>query len=134
MWLGSIVFFSFFIAPALIRVLGAQEGGRAVRALFPRYHAVGIVCGAALAAVSLVRGLAWSWYGMAPLGLGLFAGLTLLAVASRQWLTPAMYRACDAGLPAKPRFDRLHRLSGLVNSLAMMLLLAYVAWMGARGW
>ena len=35
---GGIVFFSFVAAPIIFRVLGAEAGGRFVRALFPRYY------------------------------------------------------------------------------------------------
>ena len=45
-WVGSILFFSFGVAPVIFRVLGAEAGGRFVRALFPRYYAWGAVSGA----------------------------------------------------------------------------------------
>src|SRR5437764_14086099 len=45
-WVGSILFFSFVVAPVIFPVLGAQAGGRFVRALFPRYYAWGAISGA----------------------------------------------------------------------------------------
>ncbi len=36
-WVGSILFFSFGVAPIVFPVLGAESGGKFVRALFPRY-------------------------------------------------------------------------------------------------
>ena len=35
-WVGSILFFSFGVAPIIFPVLGAEAGGKFVRALFPR--------------------------------------------------------------------------------------------------
>ena len=54
-WVGSILFFSFGVAPIIFGVLGEQTGGKFVRALFPRYYLwarsrrdrVAGVCGAA---------------------------------------------------------------------------------------
>ena len=45
-WVGSILFFSFGVAPIIFRVLGEQAGGKFVRALFPRYYLWGAIAGA----------------------------------------------------------------------------------------
>ena len=45
-WVGSILFFSFAVAPVIFTVLGPEAGGRFVRALFPRYYAWGAIAGA----------------------------------------------------------------------------------------
>ena len=45
-WVGSILFFSFGVAPIIFRVLGEQTGGKFVRALFPRYYLWGAIAGA----------------------------------------------------------------------------------------
>jgi hypothetical protein len=38
-WVGSILFFSFGVAPIIFTVLGSEHGGKFVRALFPTYYA-----------------------------------------------------------------------------------------------
>ena len=53
MWLGSIIFFSFFAAPAVFRVLDRQQAGEVVGAIFPKYYAVGYTC-SVLAAGTLI--------------------------------------------------------------------------------
>src|SRR5262249_43934015 len=45
-WIGSILFFSFGVAPIIFKVLGTEMGGRFVRALFPRYYTWGVISGA----------------------------------------------------------------------------------------
>ncbi len=53
MWIGSIIFFSFFAAPAVFRVLDRQQAGEVVGAIFPKYYAVGYTC-SVLAAGTLI--------------------------------------------------------------------------------
>ena len=40
LWLGAVVFFSFFVAPTLFRKLGPETAGQAVRAVFPNPDAI----------------------------------------------------------------------------------------------
>src|SRR6185312_7701854 len=54
-WVGSILFFSFAVAPIIFRVLGAESGGKFVRALFPRYYLWGVIC-CAVALPALICG------------------------------------------------------------------------------
>src|SRR5437763_326063 len=44
-WVGSVLFFTFGVAPIIFRSLGADAGGKFVRALFPRYYAWGYTSG-----------------------------------------------------------------------------------------
>lgn len=43
-WLGSIIFFSFIIAPQIFKVLPRFEAAKLQNHLFPFYYSVGIVC------------------------------------------------------------------------------------------
>ena len=52
-WMGSIIFFSFFAAPAVFRVLDRQQAGEVVGAIFPKYYAIGYIC-CVLAAATLI--------------------------------------------------------------------------------
>jgi uncharacterized membrane protein len=53
MWMGSIIFFSFFTAPAVFRLLDRQKAGEVVGAIFPKYYGVGYIC-SVLAAATLM--------------------------------------------------------------------------------
>ena len=45
-WLGSIIFFSFFVAPVVFKTLDREKAGEIVGIIFPRYYKLGYVCGA----------------------------------------------------------------------------------------
>jgi hypothetical protein len=132
-WAGAIIFFSFFTAPVLFGVLGKDGAGKVVRALFPRYYLLGVLCGAVLVMVQIGRGVLWYWGGMIKPAIVLFSILTLLSLYARQVLTPAVNIARDAGTAGKPRFDALHRRSLMLNGFVLLLLLLYLVWMAVRG-
>ena len=133
-WLGSLLFFSLIAAPALFRALGKQDAGAAVRTIFPGYYLAGIVSGLVLLGVVAARGTLWGWTGMQPVSFGLFLILTSIVVASRQVLVPAINRARTGGAPTESRFQRLHRISVLLNLFVTLILLMYVFWMASRGY
>ena len=44
-WVGSIVFFSFFTAPVIFKLLDREKAGEVVAVIFPRYYFFGLcVC------------------------------------------------------------------------------------------
>ena len=43
-WVGSIVFFSFFTAPVIFKLLDREKAGEVVGVIFPRYYFLGYVC------------------------------------------------------------------------------------------
>ena len=52
-WIGSIIFFSFFTAPVIFKLLDREKAGEVVGIIFPRYYFLGYVC-AALSLSSLL--------------------------------------------------------------------------------
>jgi Domain of unknown function (DUF4149) len=124
---GGMTFFSTVLAPLVFTKLPSETAGAFIREVFPWYYlALGIT--ALLALLFLLpgigRGLAW------PAAL---AALTLAGfVVARQVLMPRINRARDrrtAGDPgAGRRFQRLHRVSVLINGLQWLALLAAL-WM-----
>lgn len=121
-WVGSILFFSFAVAPLIFKVLGAEAGARFVRALFPRYYAWGAIAGAialpAYVAVPLCypeyRG---PWVGVQAM---LLLGCILVMLYAGNSLTPAINAARDAGPGSNDRFERLHRRSVWLNGLVLV--------------
>jgi hypothetical protein len=134
LWLGSVVFFSFFTAPVLFRVFGVEQAGRAVRTIFPRYYLLGLICGVILCVVSAARGLMWTWNGMILPSLVLFVVLTAVIVYARQSLTPRINAARDAGEARRAEFTGLHKRSVRLNGFVLVLLFLYLVWIAARGW
>jgi hypothetical protein len=116
LWLGSIVFFSFFVAPVLFRLLKAPDAASVVRTIFPSYYLLGIICGLILCALLLLR---QDWLGLAGV---LF--LTLVDLYCRQLLTPRINQARDAK-DREPEFNRMHCLSVQLNGLVLLGLVGF---------
>jgi len=123
LWVGAIVFQSFFVAPAVFRELDEEGARRFLRAVFARFFRLGLVCAAVMiagAAVALTTG--------AVPGAGwLLAGAIGIAVADAVCLrlVPSINAARDAGPPAAARFRRLHGLSVALT----LVMLALGIWM-----
>ena len=43
-WVGSIIFFSFFTAPVIFKLLDREKAGEVVGVIFPKYYFLGYVC------------------------------------------------------------------------------------------
>ena len=109
---GGMTFFSAVVAPLVFVKLPAATAGGFIRELFPWYYLT-------LGAVSLIATLALLGAGRSSAAL--LAGVTVLGfVVARQWLMPAINAARDAKQPQ--RFNRLHRLSVIINGLQWLLL------------
>lgn len=122
-WVGSIIFFSFVIAPTVFKVLKPEDAARLQRALFPKYYLVGIICaGIGIMCVGLL--LAERAFGKWPgvLSLLLIAGMGATDVWLRQTVVPYMAEIREqraAAVEPNPKLDEewksLHRLSVLLN-------------------
>jgi uncharacterized membrane protein len=130
-WVGSILFFSFVVAPIIFQVLGAEAGGKFVRALFPRYYAWGAISGAVALPAAVGVPLSFPEFRgplVAVQALAILAG-TLIMLYAGNSLVPALNAARDAGPAGRARFDRLQRrsvvLNGLVLSIGLGLLVAF---------
>jgi len=137
-WLGAIIFFSAFVAPVVFGQLPVAEAGKVVSVIFPRYYVLGYVAGIIAVALAvyfaIARGARGWWSGAAlllavALALTLYAGLVirprvdaLRSVSEEQNPDPAR----------KAEFDRLHRLSVILNGDVLILdLLALASTAGA---
>ena len=132
-WVGSILFFTFGVAPIVFKVLGTETGDKFVRVLFPRYFLWGAIAGAvALPSVVAVPlcypELRGPWVGVQAL---FIIAATLIMLYAGNSLTPAINAARDAGPAGQARFDQLHRrsvwLNGLVLAIGLGLLVAFAA-------
>lgn len=124
-WLGTVVSFSFVVLPAIHRFSAPGEATRLLRGLFPRYYLAGVVCGfLALALVSLARS-ADTLPVPEALRLALpVAGGLLCSLLAHYVLLPRMRESQDRH---PERYDRLHRISAMLNSTVLALLLLAVA-------
>ena len=105
-WVGAIVFQSFIVAPLVFRRLEAAQAQTFLRAVFPRFFRLGLVCG-----VLMLAGLAAAGDGIRPTWLLAAAAVMTATAAWSLVLIPSINAARDAGAAGATRFRRLHGLS-----------------------
>jgi len=117
------LFFSFGVAPIIFNVLGAEAGGKFVRALFPRYYLWGAISGAVALPSLVAVPLCYPEYRGPMVGVQALAiiGCTLIMLYAGNSLTPAINQARDAGPSGHRRFQQLHRRSVRLNALVLMV-------------
>ena len=125
-WTGTLVFFSFFAAPSIFKVLPRETAGDVVGDIFPKYWAVGYVSGilglASLLALSYIGGempaariTLFAFMTVVTLYSGLFVGTKARGV--KRELRLAQDAADKEGLRAE--FRKLHALSSILNLVVM---------------
>jgi hypothetical protein len=121
-WVGSIFFFSFFVAPVVFKTLEREKAGELVGIIFPRYYMIGYVCGVLVLVTLLLTGpetvgLKWCAWGIMMLGTA-SAGL---GVNPRAKILKEKLK--DASEVEKPdleaRFKMLHSLSVKLNAAVL---------------
>ena len=121
-WVGSIIFFSFFVAPVVFKTLEREKAGELVGIIFPRYYMIGYVCGVLVLVALLLTGpetagLKWCAWGIMMLGT-VCAGL---AVNPKARILKEKLK--DARETDKPdlvaRFKTLHSLSVKLNATVL---------------
>jgi hypothetical protein len=122
-WVGSILFFSFVVAPVIFTVLGPEAGGKFVRALFPRYYAWGAIAGAIALPAYVAVPLCYPEYRGPIIGVQamVLLGCVLAMLYAGNSLTPAINSARDSGAAGEARFRRLHRRSVRLNALVLVV-------------
>lgn len=131
-WLGGIVFFSFFTAPAVFTHLPIAEAGRVISAIFPRYYMLGYVAGT----VSLILAAYFTaargpriWWGATTVALVIALGITFYAgtvILPRVAAIRTVYEDPHPDPARKAEFDRLHRMSVTLNGAVLLLNLAAI--------
>jgi Domain of unknown function (DUF4149)/Domain of unknown function (DUF1772) len=131
-WLGGIVFFSFFTAPAVFTVLQRHEAGQLISAIFPRYYLLGYIVGT----ISLVLAIYFTavrgprvWWGCTTVALAIALGITFYAgtvILPRADALRAVTEDPNPDQVKKAEFDSLHRMSVMLNSAVLLLNLAAI--------
>lgn len=120
--LGGMVFFAACVAPLVFTRLPAEHAGRFIRAMFPIYYlyVLGLSAAAAMALIPLSLPAA-----------GLVGAVALSALWLRQVLMKTINRLSDAAQAgdagAGVKFNRMHRLSVIMNVLQMAVLAVVLA-------
>lgn len=131
-WIGSIIFFSFIVAPTIFKTLKPDDAASLIRRIFSKYYLLGILCSAAsLVSLSLMlfdRSFA-KW--PAILSLLLVAAMGATDLWLRQGVMPHMNSLRDrraalesSAQPPDPTLDHewksLHRLSVQLNVTVLL--------------
>lgn len=137
-WLGSMIFFSFAVAPAAFKVLPSQHlAGLLVGATLSRIEYLGLVAGPVLCLFVLAG---WSQTGESTLSkslrLAFLLIMTAMAGISKFAVTATMTALRDsAGSPidllpstdpARIQFDHLHHYSVILMSVCLLSGLLYL--------
>ena len=116
---GSLMFFSFVVAPLIFIKLDSASAGQFIRSIFPWYYLL-------IGALSLAAGGCFVSTRLIDFSLMLmvFAG----AIISRQVLMPKINKARDAMLSGQvteeKKFNNLHRLSVIINFVQIIIVFA----------
>jgi hypothetical protein len=131
-WLGGIVFFSFFTAPAVFTILPRPEAGQLISAIFPRYYMLGYIVGT----ISLVLAIYLTavreprmWWGGTTLALAIALGITFYAgtvILPRADALRAVNESPNPDPVKKAEFDKLHHNSVILNGTVLLLNLAAI--------
>jgi uncharacterized membrane protein len=126
-WIGSIVFFSFTVAPTVFKTLKPEDAAALIRRIFSKYYLIGIIC-SALGIVCVGLLLADRTFGKWPaiLSLLLLAGMGGTDLWLRQGVMPHMNSLRDrraaiesSGKQPDEELDKewkgLHQLSVQLN-------------------
>ena len=118
-WLGSVVFLSFVVAPASFSALGSRDqAGALVGLVLGRMHFLGIVAGLLFLTARMLRAKTFGSL-VAPAALADVL-MVLLTFASQMGVSPRMTRLkaemgsverTPAENPLRIKFDKLHRIS-----------------------
>lgn len=140
-WIGSMTFFSFVVAPVVFKNFPRETAGDFVGYIFPKYYPLCLGAGAVALATLLAVGLGGSRAAVAKavlialmLGLQGYDGYVIRpkAVAAKQEIRAAG-EADDARLePLRRRFGVLHRNAMILNSIVILLGYAAIVLTGYR--
>jgi hypothetical protein len=144
-WLGSMMFFSFAVAPSAFAVLPSRElAGAMVTSSIAKVETIGLIIGPLLI---LLQATGWrarrAGTTTKTIRLSLIGVMTLAAAASHFWISPTMVllrNSMSGGIdnlpstdPLRLQFNDLHQYSVAAMSVALFAGLA-VLFLTVRSW
>ncbi len=128
-WVGTIVFQSAVVAPAIFAAVDETQARSLLRTLFPRFFRLGLACGVIMATALAIVALTAPASGTLT-SLAVLTAMMLVFGAISLSLVPLINSARDAGPAGAARFRTLHRLSVILTLLVLILGIAAIATVG----
>src|SRR5262245_16460196 len=131
-WLGSVVFFWFFVTPVLSKRLVPGKMAELIGVLNPRYYVLTYFCGVLMmiGAIQPIRdetrrpwAIAFIACTLVALGISLYAGIVVSPRSQDLRERLQSSAGSDENLWIRDRFDYTNRLSMFLNGLVILLLL-----------
>jgi hypothetical protein len=131
-WLGSVVFFWFFVTPVLSRRLVPGKMAEVIGVLNPRYYVLSYACGLLMlvGAIQPIRNedtrfdaIAFIALTMISIAISLYAGIVVSPRSQDLRERLQSSAGSDENLWIRDRFDHTNRLSIFLNGLVILLLL-----------
>jgi uncharacterized membrane protein len=129
-WLGGMLFFTGITTPIVFKILPLPEAGKLVAGLFTYYYLLGYVAGPISVALAIYFAAARSprlWWSLSAVALAVALALMVYAGAIVRPQVAAVRSVVEEPNPDPARraeFDRLHKLSVMLNVGVMVLNLA----------
>jgi len=131
LWLGSMVFFSFAVAPSAFAVLPTRElAGALVTSTIAKVEMLGLITGPLLLLLQAVNRHARRFSSHGTLRAGLILAMIATAALSHFWISPTMVslRAAMGGNiddvpanhPMRAHFNELHQYSVALMGVAIV--------------
>lgn len=132
-WVGALVFFTFFVTPSVFQVLPRDMAGELVAHIFPKYWAIGYVAGlislASLLAISFIEK---TFPAARLLLLALMTALTFysgMVIAPEARAAEEEMKAAEdesKALALKERFRHIHAESYVINMAVIVSGVAFI--------
>lgn len=135
-WVGAVVFFSFFTAPAVFKTLDRPTAGNLIGVIFPRYYFLGYVCsGLLLITYLLGTPVTSAWKA------GLIVIIVLATVIAGMIVQPKARNlkikiksavSDEERQPFEMQFKKWHSFSVQLNTIVLLAGLGLL-WLTAKG-
>lgn len=124
-WIGGIIFFSFFTAPAIFKTLEREQAGEVVGVIFPSFYKIGYAC--SLLTLTTLIASTGSVQDLRAVFLLVMAVCTIYAgqvVGPKARELKGQMKTEDDEVSVesmKVQFDKLHTLSVRLNGTVLIL-------------
>lgn len=132
-WIGGIIFFSFFAAPSIFKVLDRELAGDVVGNIFPKYWLIGYIC----SPIALGTLIFLAKYSTASVGIRIVllsvmlitVFFTGLAIGSKAKKIKAEMRATEDVVKKeeiRKHFGKIHGISIMLNMAVLLMGIATI--------